>query len=332
MLMFDRESWKKHRPWCLGTLIAMLLALAWYVAYGLWWGPWDWPSGASPPGFAFGLLGGGIILFEMLLWPRKSLLRGWRLGPTKTWMLAHLWLGLLSLPLLLLHGSFHFDPQTSTLAAVLMWILVAVVASGVFGLVTQNVIPRLMLEQIPAETIYSQIGHVLTQYRADAERLVTLTCGRSPVSPKAEAAATPPVAASDLTSLVSVETMRHVGRVQGRVVQVGLEAGWVAGSEPLIAFYQDQIEPYLQAKSGARLALGSSKRADALFAALKKRLSPDASPVIDRLADLCEQRRQFDLQSRLHFWLHSWLVAHVALSVGLTLLMVIHAVLALKYL
>ena len=54
--------------------------------------------------------------------------------------------------------------------------------------------------------------------------------------------------------------------------------------------------------------------------------------MVDRLADLCDQRRQFDLQARLHFWLHSWLGAHVALSVALTLLMFVHAVLALKYL
>lgn len=332
MLIFDRESWKNHRSWCLGTVIATFVALAWYAAYGYWWGHWDWPSGASPPGFAFGLLGGAIILFEMLLWPRKSLWRGWRLLPAKTWMVAHVWLGLFCLPLLLLHGSFHFDPRGSTLAAVLMWLLVTVIASGVFGLVVQNVVPRLMLEQVPAETIYSQIGHVLEQYQADAQRLVALTCGRSPLSQNGDVVATPAEIASDSPSFVSIETMRQVGHLQGKVVQVGLEAGWVSGSEPLLTFYQDQIEPYLRAKSGTQLALGSPKQAEALFAALKKRLGSDACPVVDRLADLCEQRRQFDVQSRLHFWLYSWLLVHAALSVGLTLLMVVHAVLALKYL
>jgi hypothetical protein len=332
MLIFDRDSWKNHRSWCAGTLIATFLALAWYVAYGLWWGPWNWPSGASPPGFTYGLLGGAIILFEMLLWPRKSLWRGWRLLPTKIWMIAHLWLGLLALPLLLLHGRFHFDPRASALAAVLLWLLVVVVASGVFGLVIQNIVPRLMLEKVPAETIYSQIGHVLEQYRADAQRLVALTCGQSERIPQGDALAVPGAIAGDSPSFFSVGTVRQIGHVQGKVVQVGLEAGWVSGSEPLLAFYQDKIEPYLGATSGTRLALGSPKQAESLFAALKKRVGPDAYPVVDRLADLCEQRRQFDLQSRLHLWLHSWLAAHVALSVGLTILMVVHAVLALKYL
>ena len=61
-----------------------------------------------------------------------------------------------------------------------MWLLVMVVGSGMIGLVLQNVIPRVMLDQVPAETIYSQIGHILDQYRGEAERLVELTCGRSP--------------------------------------------------------------------------------------------------------------------------------------------------------
>jgi hypothetical protein len=278
------------------------------------------------------VLGGVFIVFELLLWPRKSWWRGWRLLPTKTWMIAHLWLGLLTLPLLLLHGSFQFDPRASSLAAVLMWLLVAVVASGVFGLVVQNVVPRLMLEKVPAETIHSQIGHVLKQIRADAQRLVELTCGQSERDPKADAAAAPVETAPDSPSFVSVGTVRQVGRIQGKVVQVGLETGWISGSEPLRAFYHEQIEPYLEARSGSRLSLGPPKQAAVLFSALKKRVAPDAYPVVERLVDLCEQRRQFDIQSRLHLWLYCWLVAHVALSVGLTLLMVVHVFLALKYL
>jgi hypothetical protein len=334
MLIFDRQYRKVHRSWCLGVLITTGIALVWYVAYGRWWGSWTWPSGASPPGFTFGLVGGAIILFEMLLWPRKSLWRGWRLLPTRTWMVAHLWLGLLCLPLLLLHGSFHFDLRASTLAAVLMWLLVAVIASGVFGLVLQNVLPRVMLERVPAETIYSQIGHVLAQYRNDAWRLVAISCGRPLVVAGSDGAAmeTAGTSAGDSPAFVSVGAVRQVGHVQGKVVQVGLEAGFVAGSESLLTFHHDHIDPYLSAKVGTGLSLDSRRKASSLFAKLKTQLSADAHPVVDRLADLCEQRRQFDLQARLHFWLHSWLVVHVALSVGLFLLMIIHAVLALKYL
>ena len=58
-----------------------------------------------------------------------------------------------------------------------MWLLVLVVGSGVLGLVLQNILPRLMLEQVPAETIHAQIGHILEQYRDEAQRLVDVTCG-----------------------------------------------------------------------------------------------------------------------------------------------------------
>jgi len=332
MLIFDRESWKIHRWWLAGTAIAALGALAWYLAYGFSSGQWNWPSGASPPGFAFGAVGGAIILFEMLLWPRKSLWRGWRLLPTKTWMTAHIWLGLLTLPLLLLHGSFHFHPSASPLAAVLMWLLVGVVGSGVFGLVLQNILPKVMLDAVPAETIYSQIGHVLGQFREDAKQLVERTCGQLERTDTGNQLVAPAAIAGAAPTYASVASVRQVGRVQGKVVQAELDTSWVSGSEPLLTFYQDQIEPYLEAKSGRRLQLGSPRQAEALFAALKNRLSKEAHPVVDRLADLCEQRRQFDLESRLHLWLHTWLVAHVAFSVGLTILMVVHAVLALKYL
>jgi len=76
MLILDPEYRRYHGFWFLGTVLATLAALSWYGIHGFGTGSWSWPSGSSPPGFAFGVLGGGIILFEMLLWPRKSWWRG----------------------------------------------------------------------------------------------------------------------------------------------------------------------------------------------------------------------------------------------------------------
>ena len=330
MLVFGRENWPQHVPWCLATLAVTAAAVAGYVVYGFSSGSWNQPGGGSPPGFAYGVLGGGIILFEMLLWPRKSLWRGFRLGRTKLWMTAHIWLGLLSIPLLLLHGGFHFRLSTSTLAAVLMWLLVLVVGSGVLGLILQNILPRLMLEQVPAETIYGQIRHILEQYRDEAQRVVDQTCGHSTSAGGRQAAG----AEADVApgSHVALGSVRQVGLLQGKVVQVSAPADWVAGSEALLSFYGEQVEPYLRAGSGTKMPLGRAMQSRAMFQALKTRLPVAAHPAAERLADFCDQRRQFDLQRRMHFWLHSWLGAHVALSVALTLLMMVHAVLALKYL
>jgi hypothetical protein len=330
MLILDPEYRRTHGLWMLGTALAALAALVWYLIYGYSRGSWSWPSGASPPGFAFGVLGGGIILFEMLLWPRKAWWRGWRLGRTKVWMMAHIWLGLLTLPLLLLHGSFLFDLNRSTLAAVLLWLLVVVVGSGLFGLVIQNVVPRLILENVPAETIHSQIGHVLEEYLEEADGLVAATCGKAPER-GADRERAPERSAMDRASFVSVGTMRQVGRVQGKVIEAGVEAVWVPDSEALFKFHEDQVAPYLRAKSGGKLALGRAQQAAAMFRSLKTHLRAEAHPVVDHLAVLCEQRRQFDIQARLHNWLHAWVGVHVALSVALVLLMVVHVVMALKY-
>jgi hypothetical protein len=329
MLILDRENWPKHMAWAVCTAAASLAAVVWYVVYGFSSGSWHWPGGGSLPGLTFGFAGGLIIIFEMLLWPRKSLWRGLRLGRTKTWMMAHIWLGLLAFPLLMLHGRFHFSLGTSTLAGVLMWLLTGVIASGCWGLFVQNILPRVMLEQVPAETIFSQIGHILKQYADEAGQLVALTCGHQAV--EGNDGANEPVVSAPLSYQVG-GTVRKVGRVQGKVVQAGIEAVWVAGSEPLLAFHQQYVSPYLRAESGRGLTLASAGRATELFSELKTRLRPEAHPTVDRIATLCDQRRQFDLERRLHRWLHVWLSVHVPLSVALLSLMAAHVFFAFKYL
>src|SRR5207249_1598623 len=116
----------------------------------------QWPGGSSLPGFVFGVLGGLIILFEVLLWWRKRV-RVWRIGRAQAWMRAHIWLGLLCVPLLIYHSGFRLGGILST---VLMVLLLVVVASGIWGLVLQQILPRRMLDDVPAETIYSQIDYL----------------------------------------------------------------------------------------------------------------------------------------------------------------------------
>lgn len=249
-------------------------------------------------------------------------------------MMAHLWLGSLVLPLLLLHGGFHFSLSRSTLAAVLMWILVAVFLSGVLGAALQNILPRLMLEHVPAETIYSQIDHVLGLYSAEAEQIVCISCGRSEEL-KDSIDRKPISSPGHSSTYMTIGAERKVGRLQGRTVQSVALAGELPHTEPLWTFYMEQVRDYLRpgpAKQVAGDLLAVRSRAEAAFRDLKGRLQPEAHPVVDRLADLCNQRRQFAIQARLHRWLHSWLVVHFALSMALVVLMAVHTYFALRYL
>ena len=206
----------------------------------------------SPPGFALGVIGGVIILFEMLLWPRKSLFRGWRLGRTKVWMTAHIWLGLLTHPPAALARwvplqSAQLDARRSSHVAAGPGRRQRASSGSRF----QNILPRLMLDQVPAETIYAQIGHVLSQYRDEAGRLVEITCGRAPAA----------MEGTDGEAVVGELPQRHLPiRPWGRCDRSdGLRERWstrtsrpacVPGSDALFAFYRDQIEPYLRAARG----------------------------------------------------------------------------------
>jgi hypothetical protein len=314
----------------MAALIVSLAAIAWYLIYGFrgFQGQWHWPGGSSPPGFTFGILGGLIILFEMLLAPRKYLWRGRRFGRTQYWMMAHIWLGLIVLVLLLLHGDFHFSLARSTLAGVLMWLLAAVFASGVWGVVIQTILPRRLLEAVPAETIYSQIDHVVDQYRREADRLVHAVCGQD----ASATAGTSYAGHSPAQEHLLIGMVRNLGNLQGKVLGAEPEVTQVPGSEPLLAFHAQYIQPYLRAGSPRRLELDSPRQASTLFASLKLRLPSDAFLAVDRLAELCERKRQLKVQASVHRWLFTWLAVHLALSSALVVLMVVHAALAVKYL
>src|SRR3954452_12464412 len=299
MLIFRGGNWPEHRPWSLGIVFATVAALAWYGYEGYRTGMW--PGGSSVPGFTFGVVGGLIIVFEMLLWVRKKY-RVVRIGRAKLWMKAHIWLGLLCLPLLILHSGFHW--WNLALSGVLMAVLLVVIASGVWGLALQQVLPTIMLDEIPAETIHSQIDYVLRQLLAEARRLVYVTCGQAERgTTMGEGTMT---GQADQAFLV-IGAVRTAGRVQGKVLQTRTQAMMVLGSEPLLVFFEQYVVSFFQSKKVARHPLGSSKRSAAMFRELKTGLSPESHGVVDALEGVCDQRRQLDRQRRIHYWLHAWL-------------------------
>jgi hypothetical protein len=158
---------RSHRPWMFATLMLLAAALVIYIPYAL--NSPGGPRGGSVRGLAFGITGYALMLYAGLLGARKKV-PVWRLGRAQTWMRGHLWMGMLSLPMILFHAGFAYRGQ---LTMVLMWLLFFVVGSGILGAMVQHYLPRYLIAQVPMETIYEEIPHVREQLREEADELVT---------------------------------------------------------------------------------------------------------------------------------------------------------------
>jgi hypothetical protein len=155
-----------HRKWLGASLIIFGVSTALYVPYAVR-AP-SGPRGGSPLGLTFGILGSAFMIFAGLLAGRKKF-PIWRLGRAQSWMRGHLWLGLLSLPIIFFHAGFRFGGPLTT---VLMVLVIIVVASGVFGAALQHYMPSMMTTQVPSETIFEQIQHVRDQLVAGADETI----------------------------------------------------------------------------------------------------------------------------------------------------------------
>ena len=319
-----------HRGW-FATFLAGTVAAV--IGYFLWSRfAARWPGGSSPPGLILGIAGGGIIVFECLLWPRK-MFRSRRWGSARLWMKAHIWLGLLTVPLIFLHSGFQWGGWLSTILALLF---TSVVASGIFGLAMQQFLPRRLLIDTPLETIFSEIEHATQLAAADAENLVLATCG--PVKDLAQAGSAhllhPPPSAAPAdrnAERVVIGASRRVEQIPGHLLRTPVPQVPVPNSEVLRQKFTATIRPFLTRGSRTKSLLSDRRQSAEFFQQLRVTLDPAAHPVVEAIEECCEQRRQFDVQSRLHWWLHSWLWVHLPLSITLLVLMFVHAYVALKY-
>ena len=67
-----------------------------------------------------------------------------------------------------------------------------------------------------------------------------------------------------------------------------------------------------------------------VFAQLRSDLPAELHDSIQQLEDLCEERRQFNTQLRLHRWLHWWLILHIPPSIAMLVLFVAHVIVSLR--
>jgi hypothetical protein len=320
------KTWPKDLRWIVGICAVTAVAAA---AYGAEWSAAGrLPGGSSRTGLAAGIAGGLIIVFELLLWPRRRV-RSWRIGSAQAWLRAHVWLGLLAVPLVLMHARLLFIGGLLNWA--LMTLFLVVIASGVWGLVLQQYIPRALLEHVPAETIYDQIDRVAGQHCDEIEKLVDALCERDPTAADEGHGGHAEDADVDDDEHEVVTGFRSMTGIQGKVIETLAVYTSIPGTLAIRRRFFEEIRPYLRDGGRSGSPLATTHHAASLFGLLRETAPSDARPLVDRLEQACNQRRQFDLQARLHGWLHGWLLVHVPLSVALGVLLAIHVPVALWY-
>jgi hypothetical protein len=173
---------RSHIPWVIFVLLATVAACWIYIGN---FHPQRLPTGfvlppalvqkpsehrsvgGTPVGLVFGTIAFAIFIFATLFSARKRVVL-WRLGTLQRWMRAHIWLTLLTVPLVLLHSGFRLGGPMTML---LMTLYTIVMVSGIYGLILQHYMPHIMKERLAAETVFEQIPHIRAQLVAAAAKL-----------------------------------------------------------------------------------------------------------------------------------------------------------------
>src|SRR5271170_3555551 len=225
---------RTQRGWAEGSLAFLAGSVLAYVLYAQQ-APAG-PRGGSSMGLLFGVLGFAFMIFAALLGARKRV-PTWRLGRAQAWMRGHLWLGLLSLPVILFHGGFHFG---GALTSVLMCLLIITVVSGVFGAALQHYVPRVMTTDVKLETIYDEIGNVRKLLREEADRGVEAICGPLGIAKSAKEDSQRAGGFSAARTMVTTSGGAAVAAAAEAVVLTEEE------SAPLRKFYLGEMRPFLE--------------------------------------------------------------------------------------
>ena len=124
---------RAHLPWlifvgiatlfaiwlCLGNFSPQSLPSALRLPNSLVQKPSEYRNvGGTPLGLIFGTVALSIFVFAALLGVRKKLVL-WRVGTVQRWLRAHIWLTLLTIPLVILHSGFRLGGPMTTLIIVL---------------------------------------------------------------------------------------------------------------------------------------------------------------------------------------------------------------------
>jgi len=240
-------------------------------------------------------------------------------------MRAHLWLGMIALPLIWFHAGFAHG---GVLTSVLMWLLYITVVSGLIGAVLQHTLPGYLTDTVEHEVTYQQIGVVLRHIASEADHLVSCYCG--------------PVNGEDRESwrASELEWIRwshdhymindeRRAELEAAVANVATAAAATApGTDVLKSFYLNDVRPVLRGRRSSPLL--KSGRAEVRFRDQQVQL-PQLHAPIEQLRRLWDRRRTLLTQRRVQRWMYAWMFVHVPVSYALLVLSVFHSLTALRY-
>jgi hypothetical protein len=220
------NNWK-HVPWIVFVVLATIAACILYAGNfhpallpawlrlppSLIQAPTEHHTvGGTPLGLWFGSISLAIFIFAILLSLRKKIPL-WRVGTVQRWLRAHIWLTILTIPLVILHSGFRLGGPMTTFLMVLYAI---VVISGFYGLFLQHVMPRMMKERLPAETVFEQIPHIRSQLAVAAEKMRDSFKPAPPKKPDAGAPAPSPAKTATVAGPVMASTKAELSTPAAR--------------------------------------------------------------------------------------------------------------------
>ena len=261
-MLIDRS----HRLWLVFTVVMGTVSTGLYLWYAQSWQ--GGPAGRTWPGMLFGIAGTLLMIFAGLLSARKKTIR-LRVGSLAVWLKGHIWLGLLSMPLIFFHSAFRWG---GLVEQILMGVFLIVILSGIVGVILQNILPRLMKTQLDSEVIPDQMDHLCREMQREADNILLASCGQESVE-LALARKSGPASHADPTA-------------------------WLLG------VYLSTIRPFLgpEVVSGSELA--SNRQSELYFERVLNSVPDELHSAVKQVEVICSVRRRVQLHARMYGLLH----------------------------
>ena len=285
-------AFNKRRYLWVSLLISVLAIAAYWIN-----DPQEPANGGTPLGYTLGTIGALMIVWFTWFGVRKRRYSS-TLGTVQGWLSAHVYLGLALVVIVFLHTGFQFGYNVHTLALALM---VLVVASGIYGVV-----------------VYTKYPERLSENRDGANR-------------------------SELLDQLEDIDRRSKKVAQGlpqefhELVATGISRTFLGGSIWARLRGQDQSQVVMKRGRGTEVVANAGQEAalDWLAEQQSRSSDPESAATIGELSALIRNKRKLlkklTEDMRLQATIEVWLYAHVPLSAGLLVALLVHIITVFTY-